>query len=307
MVRRAGVARRRLDPVRRDRRLLRQSQEQRVGRWRAAFLLAGIVLFHVVFQAEVSLATGFMEETWSRNLLNLMVTPLREAEYGAGVMLFGLAKLAMGVGTVALVAFALFAFDVTSLGFALIPMVALLLVIGLGRRPHRDRPDPARGPGRRDPRLGLHRAHAAALGDLLSGERAARRAATARPGVADHAHLRRLSCRRGGPSRPVGRARARCRGHGRAGRALGLRSSSRCSTCSAAAATSAATSSPPSSSSASERADRRAVRDVEGGVGERVDGRAHVLEAGPERLAHAGTAALMPSTMIASLYPANTT
>jgi len=96
----------------------------------AAFLLAGIVLFHVVFQAEISLATGFMEETWSRNLLNLMVTPLREGEYVAGIVLFGLAKLAIGVGTVSLVAFALFAFDVTSLGFALIPMVALLLVVG---------------------------------------------------------------------------------------------------------------------------------------------------------------------------------
>ena len=55
----------------------------------AAFLLAGIVLFHVVFQAEISLATGFLEETWSRNLLNLMVTPLTELEYGAGVVLFG--------------------------------------------------------------------------------------------------------------------------------------------------------------------------------------------------------------------------
>ena len=96
----------------------------------AAFLLAGIVLFHVVFQAEISLATGFMEETWSRNLLNLMVTPLREGEYVAGIMLFGLAKLAMGVGTVAIVAFVLFAFDITSLGLALIPMVALLLVVG---------------------------------------------------------------------------------------------------------------------------------------------------------------------------------
>src|SRR5438128_4049768 len=60
----------------------------------AAFLLSGILLFHVVFQAEVSLATGFMEETWSRNLLNLLVTPLRETEYVAGVVLFGLAKLA---------------------------------------------------------------------------------------------------------------------------------------------------------------------------------------------------------------------
>ncbi len=96
----------------------------------AAFLLAGIVLFHVVFQAEVSLATGFMEETWSRNLLNLLVTPLKEAEYAAGTVLFGLAKLAMGVGVVSLVAFALFAFDITTLGLSLIPLVAVLLVVG---------------------------------------------------------------------------------------------------------------------------------------------------------------------------------
>jgi ABC-2 type transport system permease protein len=96
----------------------------------AAFLLAGIVLFHVVFQAEISLATGFLEETWSRNLLNLMVTPLTEAEYGAGVVLFGLARLAIGVTVVAVVAFALFAFDITSLGVALVPLVAVLLVVG---------------------------------------------------------------------------------------------------------------------------------------------------------------------------------
>ena len=90
----------------------------------AAFLLAGIILFHVVFQAEVSVATGFLEETWSRNLLNLMVTPMTELEYGAGVALFGLAKLAMGVGVVSIVAFALFTFNITTLGLALVPLVA---------------------------------------------------------------------------------------------------------------------------------------------------------------------------------------
>ncbi len=95
-----------------------------------AFLLAGILLFHVVFQAEISLATGFMEETWSRNLLNLLVTPLREVEYVAGVMLFGLVKLVLGVSTVALVAFALFAFRITDAGLALIPIVAILLLVG---------------------------------------------------------------------------------------------------------------------------------------------------------------------------------
>ncbi len=95
-----------------------------------AFLLAGIILFHVVFQAEISVATGFMEETWSRNLLNLMVTPLTEAEFVGGVALFGLAKLVLGVATVSLVALTLFAFRITDLGLALLPLVAILLVVG---------------------------------------------------------------------------------------------------------------------------------------------------------------------------------
>ncbi len=94
------------------------------------FLLAGILLFHVVFQAEVSLATGFMEETWSRNLLNLLVTPLREIEYVGGVVLFGLAKLAMSVTVVSTVAFGLFAFNVTDIGLALVPIIAVLLLVG---------------------------------------------------------------------------------------------------------------------------------------------------------------------------------
>jgi ABC-2 type transport system permease protein len=71
-----------------------------------------------------------MEETWSRNLLNLMVTPLTEIEYVAGVVVFGLGKLIIGVSTVALVAFGLFAFKITDVGLALIPIVAILLVVG---------------------------------------------------------------------------------------------------------------------------------------------------------------------------------
>ena len=94
------------------------------------YLLSGIVLWHVVYQAQIALSTGFMEETWSRNLLNLMVTPLREIEYVAGVVLFGLAKLVAGVGLVALVAFAAYSFDVTDLGLGLLPVAAILLVVG---------------------------------------------------------------------------------------------------------------------------------------------------------------------------------
>ena len=95
-----------------------------------AYLLSGIVLWHVVYQAQIALATGMLEETWSRNLLNLMVTPLREIEYVAGVVLFGLTKLVAGVGLVAITALVFYSFDVTDLGLGLIPVAAILMVVG---------------------------------------------------------------------------------------------------------------------------------------------------------------------------------
>jgi ABC-2 type transport system permease protein len=100
------------------------------GQAGAAYLLSGIVLWHVVYQAQIAVSTGFMEETWSRNLLGLMVTPLKELELVAGIALFGLVKLVMGVGLVALAAFALYAFDVTGLGLGLLPVIAVLLMGG---------------------------------------------------------------------------------------------------------------------------------------------------------------------------------
>jgi ABC-2 type transport system permease protein len=102
------------------------------GRPAAAFgyLLGGIVLWHVVYQSQIAVSTGFLEETWSRNLLNLMVTPLKEGEYVAGVALFGLVKLVLGVGLVAATALLFFSFDISELGLGLIPIAAILLAVG---------------------------------------------------------------------------------------------------------------------------------------------------------------------------------
>jgi ABC-2 type transport system permease protein len=108
----------------------RQGGPSSAGQAGVAYLLSGIVLWHVVYQAQIAVSTGFMEETWSRNLLSLMVTPLRELELVAGIALFGLAKLVMGVGVVALAAYALYTFDVTNLGLGLVPVMAVLLANG---------------------------------------------------------------------------------------------------------------------------------------------------------------------------------
>jgi ABC-2 type transport system permease protein len=100
------------------------------GQQLIAYTLAGMILWQVVYQAQIAVATGFLEETWSRNLVNLMATPLREWEHVAGMALFGLAKLLGGVGVVALLAWATYAFDITTLGLGLVPVAALLLAIG---------------------------------------------------------------------------------------------------------------------------------------------------------------------------------
>jgi ABC-2 type transport system permease protein len=94
------------------------------------YLLAGILLFHVLYQSQVAASTGFLEETWSRNLLNLLATPLTEVEYATGVALFGLAKLAVAMVVVSVAAFGFFAFNVTDVGWGLIPIGLLLLAAG---------------------------------------------------------------------------------------------------------------------------------------------------------------------------------
>lgn len=100
------------------------------GQTAFAYLLCGVVLWHVVYQSQIALSTGVLEETWSRNLLNVLVTPARELEYVAGVALFGLVKLVMGVGLVTLVALTLYSFNVVTVGWELIPVGAVLLLTG---------------------------------------------------------------------------------------------------------------------------------------------------------------------------------
>jgi ABC-2 type transport system permease protein len=94
------------------------------------YMLSGILLMHVMYQANVSMSCGFLDETWSRNVVNLMVSPLREGEFLAGLMLVSATRLVAGLGVVALAAAGLFAFNVTAAGWGLIPVVAVLMLVG---------------------------------------------------------------------------------------------------------------------------------------------------------------------------------
>ena len=106
------------------------AQQNDLSQSTTPYLLAGIMLFHVLFQSQIAIATGFMEETWTRNILNVMTTPLRESEYVAGLALNGLLKVAAAMVSVSITAFAFYRFGLGEIGPGLIPVAGILLVVG---------------------------------------------------------------------------------------------------------------------------------------------------------------------------------
>ncbi len=96
----------------------------------ALSVVAGIVMWHLVYQAEIAVATGFFEESHSRQLPSLLVTPLRPIEWVLGTALQGLAKVVLGIAAVAGTAAALYGYDMFDAGPAILPVMGLLLLNG---------------------------------------------------------------------------------------------------------------------------------------------------------------------------------
>jgi ABC-2 type transport system permease protein len=104
-------------------------QERRVPAV-VAGLLGGVLLWQVMFRSQAEVSLAFMEDVWSRNLLNVFASPLTSGEYLAGMIVFGFAKLLGATALMGALAFAFYGFGLFSLGPALVPFMALLLVMG---------------------------------------------------------------------------------------------------------------------------------------------------------------------------------
>jgi ABC-2 type transport system permease protein len=93
-------------------------------------LFTGILLFHLVWQLTLAGSLGFLEEVWSRNVLNLLTTPVREIEYAAALGVVGLLRTLVAVGLISGVGGGLYAINPSSAGWVLAPAAAVLLVFG---------------------------------------------------------------------------------------------------------------------------------------------------------------------------------
>jgi ABC-2 type transport system permease protein len=85
-----------------------------------ATLIGAMLLWEILFRGQLGFSISFLEEMWARNLGNLMMSPLRPAEFVAALMVMSLIRLAIGMVPVFFVALAFFGFNVYDLGFAFV-------------------------------------------------------------------------------------------------------------------------------------------------------------------------------------------
>src|SRR6476660_8799753 len=81
--------------------------------------IAAVLMWDVLFRGQLGFSVSFLEEMWSRNLSNLMISPLRPIEFVCALMIMSLIRLAIGMLPVTFLAMAFFGFNVYGLGLAL--------------------------------------------------------------------------------------------------------------------------------------------------------------------------------------------
>ncbi len=90
-------------------------------------LLAGVLLWDVMFRGQLGVSVSFLEELWARNLGQMFVSPLRPRELAAALMLVSFCRTVIGLVPATLAAWLLYAFAVTEMGPGLVAFFFLLI------------------------------------------------------------------------------------------------------------------------------------------------------------------------------------
>lgn len=93
-------------------------------------LIAGVLLWDVLFRSQLGVAVSFLEEVWSRNLGQLFVTPLRPYELMLSLAAMSLLRTLIGTVPAALLAVPLYAYSIFTMGLPLLAFFANLMIFG---------------------------------------------------------------------------------------------------------------------------------------------------------------------------------
>ena len=93
-------------------------------------LIGAVLLWDVLFRAQLGVSLPFFEELYSRNLGNLFVTPLRPQELVLSLLTISLLRTAIGVGAAAGLAIVLYRYSIFEMGLPLLAFFTNLMVMG---------------------------------------------------------------------------------------------------------------------------------------------------------------------------------
>ncbi len=94
-------------------------------------LLGAVVFYQFMSRAQQGVSTPFLEDIWSRNLLNFFGSPLSVSEYVTGLVFTSIITSAIGGVFVTVFAALVFGFPVWSLGLPAFSFFAILFVFGI--------------------------------------------------------------------------------------------------------------------------------------------------------------------------------
>ncbi|MCL5003994.1 MAG: ABC transporter permease [Patescibacteria group bacterium] len=92
--------------------------------------LSGLIFWTVIYRSQYEISLVLAEEIWSRNLLNLFGSPLTIWEFITAGIFLSAVKLLAVLFSMSILAYLLYAYNILSLGFYLIPFVGSLAVFG---------------------------------------------------------------------------------------------------------------------------------------------------------------------------------
>lgn len=94
------------------------------------FFLGALILWDLLFRAQQGISISFLEDMWSRNLLNIFVSPISLGEYLSALMLVSLVKIVLTASVSIFLAWLFYSFNIFIIGVSLVPLVLNLLLLG---------------------------------------------------------------------------------------------------------------------------------------------------------------------------------
>jgi ABC-2 type transport system permease protein len=96
----------------------------------AGLLIGSVLLWDIMARGQMGFSLSFLEEMWSRNLGNILMSPLRPNEFIAALVTISLIRLTIGLLPVVLLANLFFGFNLFGLGLPLAAFFATLVIFG---------------------------------------------------------------------------------------------------------------------------------------------------------------------------------